>query len=109
MQGYALIIQALIIQVGSYLDLLHLRCIYIIINIYKAANVQGYALIIQALIIQVGSYLDQCGHHDIGLTPSNLLRRSIHLKYTSSILTLALTHRRAHTHTYGRLAHAHIY
>ena len=37
-QGYALIIQALIIQVGSYLDLLHLRCIYIISNIYKASK-----------------------------------------------------------------------
>ena len=54
-----------------------------------------YALIIQALIQVIGKYSNiaisilKCGHHDIGLPPSN---RSIHLRYTSSILTLALTH-----------------
>ena len=72
-----------------------------------------YALIIQALIIQViGKYSNiaisilKCGHHDIGLPPSN---RSIHLRYTSSILTLALTHIGARILIHVRQARARIH
>ena len=68
-----------------------------------------YALIIQALIIQViekYSNILKCGHHDIGLPPSN---RSIHLRYTSSILTLALTHIGARILIHVRQARARIH